>query len=160
MPNKKSQKSKASKNKLKIIIGVAVASVLVVVVAVVAILSNSAPSKYKLNTNSPTEAFTVSYLRFQVALDKLSGGGKIKQSDCEVFRNLAKAYDKNSDWFKPSYCSYIIYADYNDTEQSATVTLSDGTHAAVYTFDPELDYLLDYKFIDSTTKGQGILIED
>ena len=95
-----------------------------------------------------------------MALDKLSGGGEIKQSDCEVFRNLAKAYDKNSDWFKSSYCSYIIYADYNDTEQSATVTLSDGTHTAVYTFDPELDYLLDYKFIDSTTKGQGILIEN
>ena len=45
------------------------------------------------------------------------------------------------------------------TENTTTVTLSDGTHAANYVFDADLNQLLDYKFTESSTKGRSISID-
>lgn len=154
MVNSKKKKEQILKKKIYIGIGIGITIFIGIIIAIIALKAQ--PKKIELNSKQEVAALS---LTVQVAIDRVNGGGEITKQTCEEFRNLAKQYDKNTDWFRTSYCDYIIYADYDDTENTTTVTLSDGTHAAVYTFDHDNDYLLDYKFIESSQKGYGIIIK-
>ena len=155
MPQKKKSK-KVNKNKKKnIIIGYICGGIVIilVIIIVVAALMSSRPKKVKLEIG---QSISVSSMTLAIAMDRLSGGGYVTPDTCETFRTLAKQYDEKTDWFRSSYCQYIIYGDYNDTENSTTITLSDGTHAAIYTFNADRNELEDYKFIESSTMGKEI----
>ena len=134
-------------------IGTAVAAAVAAIIAVVVI--NSIPKRVEL---TPSQAVATASMKVAVAVDKLDGSGSVSTGTCETFRELAKQFNPNTDWFKDSYCKFIIYADYNDTANTTTITLSDGTHAAIYTFDSDNNYLLDYEFTVDLNKGRGILI--
>lgn len=153
----KNKKEAPNKKLIAIISGICAVAV-VGIIALVAVLSQSSskPKEIRLEVAQATD---VSSLVLAVALDKLDGSGSVPPAVCETFRTLAEEYNKNTDWFKHSYCSYIIYADYSETAQTKVVTLSDGAHAAIYTFDSFDDLLLDYEFVESTTKGRAITID-
>ncbi len=157
--SQKKKSKKVNKNKKKnIIIGCICGGVVILLIVIITAvtLMNSKPKRVKLEIG---QSVSVSSMTLAIAMDKLNGGGSVTSGTCETFRTLAKQYDSKTDWFRESYCQYIIYADYNDTENSTTITLSDGTHAAIYTFNADRDELEDYKFIESSTKGYGILIK-
>lgn len=152
----KNKKEALNKKLIAIISSICAAVVGIIVLVVVLSQSSSKPKEIRLEAAQATD---VSSLVLAVALDKLDGSGSVPPAVCETFRTLAEEYNKNTDWFKHSYCSYIIYADYSETAQTKVVTLSDGAHAAVYTFDSFDDLLLDYEFVESTTKGRAITID-
>lgn len=150
------KKTKQSKKKVYTIVGIIVGIVaIVLVIAIVCGLSSD--KKYKLDSS---QSLYVKLMKTAVAMDKVNGSGEIDTKTCRVFKDLAKAYNENTDWFSTSYCRSIIYADYADTEKTSTVYLYDDSHAAIYTFDKDIDYLTDYKFIESTEKGRSIIIKD
>ena len=153
------KKDEKSKKKLIAIVSNIFAVVVIAVIVLVVVLStsNSKPKEIKLTVG---QSASVSMVTAAVAIDKLDGSGSTTASSCEAFRALAEAYDEKTDWFNGSYCKYIIYADYNETANTTTVTLSDGAHAATYVFNRNQDMLLDFEFTSSTTKGRVIIIEN
>ena len=155
MAQKKDEKSK--KKLIAIVSSICAVAVIAVIVLVVILSSNSKPKEVKLTVE---QSASVSMVTAAVAMDKLDSSGSTTTNSCETFRALAKAYNKDTDWFRSSYCEYIIYADYNDTANTTTVTLSDGAHVATYVFNRNRDMLLDFEFTSSTTKGRGIIIEN
>ena len=152
---RKKQKQKA-KTKVYIAVGVSVGVIIIALIIAVACGLFSG-KKYKLDQ---TESIYVHLMKTAIAMDRVNGAGDVNIKTCRAFKDLAKAYDSNTDWFSTSYCRYTFYADYIDTEKTSTVTLYGDGHAAVYTFDNDIDYLLDYKFIESAEKGRSISIED
>lgn len=154
MTRKKKEKNKRKKG---LIIGsICVALGLTIIIIAIAIFSFTTPKTVKL---SPSQSVSVNGLVVAIAVDRVNNSGSLSYNDCEAFRTIAKDYNAKTDWFNSSYCKYIIYADYNDTENTTTITLGNGTHAAIYIFDSNREELLDYKFIESTSKGYGILIK-
>ncbi len=156
--NKNSKTNKNLKKK-KILMwsGLCGAIVVCACIVVAVIVSNAKPKTVELTSS---QEIAVSSVRLEVAISRLRGGGSITKTTCETFRELAKAFDKNTDWFDGGYCNYYIYADYNDTENTRVVTFSDGIHAAVYTFDGGDKKLLDFKFIESDKKGRFISVDN
>lgn len=152
----KNKKEALNKKLIAIISSICAAVVGIIVLVVVLSQSTSKPKEVELELEQSTN---VSYLVLAVANDKLNGSGSVSPIVCGTFRTLAKEYDGNTDWFKDSYCSYILYADYSETAKTKTITLSDGAHAAIYTFNSFGDVLLDYEFVESTTKGRAITID-
>lgn len=152
----KKKKEESKKKLIAIISGICAVVVVGIIILTVALSSGSKPKKVELTVN---QSASVSMLIAAVAMDKLDGSGSVSSATCETFRTLAKSYNEKTDWFKSSYCNYIIYADYNETANATTVTLSDGNHAAVYTFSSDRNQLLEYEFTDSTVKGRGLTID-
>ena len=149
------KKQKEKKKKIYITIGISAGVIIIVFIAIIAsgLFSNK---KYKLESD---ESLYVQIVKTAISIDKLNSSGSTSSKACQAFKDIAKAYDKNTDWFTSSYCNGIFYADYNDTEKSSTVTLYDCNHAAIYVFDKDLDYLLEYNFVYSASKGRGITID-
>lgn len=157
MAKKKSKKQeKQKKAYIKVGIGIGCGVLIAIGIMVAVIMSKIEPKKVELTSD---QSISVTSLTIAILKERLNGSGTVTEKTCESFREIAKSWDKNTDWFRTSYCSAIMYADYDDTENTSTFTLTDGTHAAIYTFDYNKDYLLDFKFVENTKKGYGILIE-
>ena len=157
MANKKNKKN----GKIIAIISSICAALIVVIVILVLVIpkSTSAPEPKEVELEI-SQMLAVSRMTLAVAQDRVNGSGTVTQETCKTFREIAKKYDEQADWFDSRYCSYLIYADYNETEKTLTVTINDDAHAAIYTFNYDRDRLLNYEFVKKQQSGRSITVKD
>lgn len=124
-------------------------AVLAIIIAIPVILVTTKQKKVE------ADGYSVSMMTMSLAEAHLHGSDDIPKNVCTGFRDMAKKWNQSTDWFSDSYCDYIIKADYVETENNLEITLYDEGYAAIYTFDHDRKYLVNFEFKKDNTQNKG-----
>lgn len=116
--------------------------------------------KYKLSLE---EAVAWTSLRLAIAESTLyDGSTTLTTKHIELLRNVAKQFDKNSEWFNDTDVKYIAYGRTMDTEKYQLTTLCSEYYCAIFKIENDNGtyYLLDYDFLRSTAKGHVLYVTE
>lgn len=115
-----------------VLIGITACAMIVAIVAI-----NSLPSKPKGLELNYDQWAAVGSLETSTTIAKYRDMAKndvpLPKAECNIFRDLAKQFDKNAKWFSDSFCSYSIEADLIENDTEMTIYLQDKNYCAEYT---------------------------
>jgi hypothetical protein len=126
-----------------------------ILVIVIGIFFINSISKSKQTTIplSKSGSLTVANARLASSQNALDGKGEFKEEDCNKLKSLSKDFSSTSDFLTSCENPQSLYLSTPDTSERKVLTISDNSYTAKFTFDNNLNNLIDYTFINVASGG-------